>query len=66
MSIAYRRDVYVLAHPNKKLIYCWQSSGYNKFSGNGRSANTNHNPKSDLCKFYFTKRVVGTWNSIPS
>jgi len=45
---------------NKKLSYCWDSSHYDNITDRGRSANPNHNPKYDLCKFYLTNRVLST------
>jgi len=49
---------------DKKFSCCWGSSRYDKVSDSSRSANPNRNP--NLCKFYFTNRVVDTRNSVPS
>ena len=53
-------------YSDNKLTCCWCSLHYDKISNSSRSANSNCNPKYDLCKFYFTNRVVNTWNSVPS
>jgi len=31
-----------------------------------KNANPHRNPEYDLCKFYFTNRVVNTWNYVIS